>query len=320
MGLSEPAASPAALGCPELLRRFANTPPPLEAAKIEFGGVGDRDVYNIAAPFRFRGETLIAGRVEPRATEHATVVLFRRSRDGVWRPRAGAPTFEGLQDPCVTIIGDDLILGGVHYPVELPDGRIIWRMKFYRGARVEELAHFLTGPDGMKDIRLAGLPDGRVALFSRPHCGPGSRGRIGFAVVDGLEALNAEVISAAPILNGQFTDTEWGGVNEAHLLRDGRLGLLGHIAWMETGEIRHYYAMVFAIDPGTGRTSPIRLIATRSQFPQGPAKRPDLVDVIFAGGLLRYWDGTATLFAGLSDAEAGYARIPDPFAELEDKP
>ena len=58
-------------------------------------------------------------------------------------------------------------------------------------------------------------------------------------------------------------------------------------------------------------------IATRAQFPEGPAKRPDLVDVIFAGGLVRHWDGSATLVTGLSDAEAGYLRIPDPMAALE---
>lgn len=304
------------IGCPELLRQFESTPPPLESGKILFAGVGDCDVYNIAAPISFRGETLIAGRVEPRETEHATIMLFRRERDCVWRPRPGAPTFEGLQDPCVTIIGDELVLGGVRFPIELPDGRTIWRMDFYRGRSVERLEHFLTGPDGMKDIRLNGLLDGRVALFSRPHCGPGFRGRIGFTVVDRLEALESDVIAGAPILGGQFTDTEWGGINEAHLLPDGRVGLLGHIAWMETGEIRHYYAMVFAIDPDTAETGPVQIIATRSQFPPGPAKRTDLVDVIFAGGLIRHWDGTATLFAGLSDAETGFVRIFDPFSGI----
>ena len=301
------------IGCPELLRRFESATAPLESGKIHFGGVGDCDVYNIAAPVHFGGETLIAGRVEPRETEHATIVLFRRESDGAWRPRPGAPTFEGLQDPCITVIGGELVLGGVRYPIELPDGRTIWRMDFYRGRSVERLERFLTGPDGMKDIRLKGLPDGRVALFSRPHCGPGFRGRIGFTVVDSLEALNADVIAEAPILHGQFNETEWGGVNEAHLLPDGRLGLLGHIAWMGTGEIRHYYAMVFTINPATAKTGPVRIIATRPQFPPGPAKRADLVDVIFAGGLLRHWDGTATLFAGLSDAETGYVRILDPF-------
>ena len=300
-----------------MLGRFAMEPAPLESGKITFSGVGNRDVYNIAAPVTFRGEMLIAGRVEARETEHAEILFFRRDPDGVWRPRPGAPTFVGLQDPCVTIVNGELVLGGVRFPIELPDGRTIWRMEFYRGRSLERLTHFLTGPDGMKDIRIAGLPDGRIALFSRPHCGPGYRGRIGFTVVDGLDKLNPDVIAEAPILEGQFTDVEWGGVNEAHLLRDGRLGLLGHIAWMETGEIRHYFAMAFAIDPETRAVDPVRLIAVRSQFPDGPAKRHDLVDVIFAGGLVRHWDGTATLFAGLSDAEAGYVRIQDPMARLE---
>ena len=304
-------------GCTVLLGRFAMERAPLESGKITFSGVGNRDVYNIAAPVTFRGEILIAGRVEARETEHAEIVFFRRDPDGVWRPRPGAPTFVGLQDPCVTIVNGELVLGGVRFPIELPDGRTIWRMEFYRGRSVERLTHFLTGPDGMKDIRIAGLPDGRIALFSRPHCGPGYRGRIGFTVVDGLDKLNPDVIAEAPILEGQFTDVEWGGVNEAHLLRDGRLGLLGHIAWMETGEIRHYFAMAFAIDPETRAVDPVRLIAVRSQFHSGPAKRHDLVDVIFAGGLVRHWDGTATLFAGLSDAEAGYVRIQDPMARLE---
>ncbi|HLJ57952.1 MAG TPA: DUF1861 family protein [Chthonomonadaceae bacterium] len=302
------------IGCPELLRQFESAPRLLESGKIAFGGVGDRDVYNIAAPVTFRGETLIAGRVEPRETEHATIVLFRREPDNVWRPRPGAPQFEGLQDPCVTVIDAELVLGGVRFPIAMPDGRTIWRMDFYRGRTVEGLERFLTGPDGMKDIRLAGLPDGRVALFSRPHCGPGFRGRIGFTVVESLEALDAVTISGAPVLSGQFTDTEWGGVNEAHRLSDGRLGLLGHIAWMETGEIRHYYAMAFAIDPWTAETEPVRIIATRAQFPPGPAKRSDLVDVIFAGGIVRHWNGTATLFTGLSDAETGYVKIEDPWS------
>jgi hypothetical protein len=52
-------------------------------------------------------------------------------------------------------------------------------------------------------------------------------------------------------------------------------------------------------------------------FPSGPAKRSDLADVIFSGGLTRHWDGTATLFAGISDVESAYLHIPDPFVEFE---
>lgn len=305
-------------GITALLEEFERRNAPVyEAGKLRFDGVGDRDVYNIAAPFPFCGETLLPGRVEARSTEHATLMLFRASEEGGWQPHPDAPAFEGLQDPCVARICDTLVLGGVRYPVTLEDGRTTWRMDFYSGRTLQQLNHLVTGPNGMKDIRLAGLPDGRVALFSRPHCGPGSRGRIGFTLLRDLAALSAEAITAAPILDGQFTDEEWGGANEVHPLANGRLGVLGHISRMEAGDIRHYYAMVFSIDPAAGATTPPRIIATRAQFPPGPAKRHDLHDVIFSGGLIRHADGTATLYTGLSDVEAGFARIPDPMLEFE---
>ena len=57
----------------------------------------------------------------------------------------------------------------------------------------------------------------------------------------------------------------------------------------------------------------MKIIATRNNFPAGPSKIDELEDVIFPGGLERHGDGTATLYAGLSDVEAGSVEIPDPF-------
>lgn len=304
--------------CSELLCRFVNSGiQPLASGKIRFGGTGGDDVYNITAPFRFDGQMLIAGRVESRATEFSVLTLFRREADGVWYPCPGAPAFEGLQDPCVTFIGGELVLGGVRFPVPLADGRIIWRMEFFRGRRLDDLQRFLIGPDAMKDIRLGGLPDGRVAVFSRPQGEKGGRGKIGLAVVDSLDQLTSRVIEEAPLLAQQFLESEWGGANEAHLLRSGRLGVLGHIARFDDQENRHYYPMVFSVDPDTAEATPVRIFARRASFPDGPAKRPDLADVVFSGGLIRHWDGTATLFTGVSDAEAAWVRVPDPMLSLE---
>lgn len=75
--------------------------------------------------------------------------------------------------------------------------------------------------------------------------------------------------------------------------------------------------MVFCLDPRNGRATAPEIIASRSDFPDGPAKRPDLVDVMFSGGLVRQPDGTAVLYAGLSDTEAGCVLLPDPFAKYE---
>ena len=95
------------------------------------------------------------------------------------------------------------------------------------------------------------------------------------------------------------------------------VGVLGHIAWFDEEENRHYYPMVFSLDPETGDISEIELIATRRIFFLVPSKRPDLVDVVFSGGLVRKDDGTADFYAGISDAEAQRITISDPFLQFE---
>jgi hypothetical protein len=305
------------LSCRELLLKFSSQNGHAhDSGKIRFIGVDGHDVYNTTAPIHFRGQTIIAGRVEPRDTEFSTVVFFWRRADGAWEPCPGATQFPGLQDPCVTIVGEELVVGGVSWPVKLSDGRQGYRMEFYRGQSLGELRRFLIGPDGMKDIRLVELPDGRIAVFSRPQGTVGGRGKIGFTIVKSLPELEASHIESAPLLPGQFLDEEWGGANEVHVLRNGTIGVLGHIACFDERRDRHYYGMVFAVDTD-GVATPPRIIAQRSLFPSGPAKRSDLADVIFSGGLTRHWDGTATLFAGIGDAESAYLRIPDPFVEFE---
>lgn len=296
----------------ELLTEFEENQALGNGEKLVFAGVGERDVYNITAPFQVGEERIIAGRVEARDSELAELVFFAE-RDGVWRPRPDTQSYPKLQDPCVARVGGELVIGGVEYPVTLDSGREGWRMIFYRGRCLEDLERFLVGPDHMKDIRMVELADGRVGVFSRPQGEPGGRGTIGFAAVDSLEGLTAEVIARAPLLEGQFLEEEWGGANEAHLLTDGRLGVLGHIARMD-GEEKHYYPMAFVLHPENLERTPPKIIAARNCFPPGPPKRPDLVDIIFSGGLVRNGDGTATLYAGISDAEGARIDMPDPFA------
>ncbi len=302
------------LSCLDLLKLRPNGP--LSADKLLFRGVGDRDVYNIAAPFTFGGQTLVAGRGESRDTELSEIFFFQETEDG-WLPVPGAPVFQRLQDPCFTFVNDELVLGGVNFPVALPSGENIWCMVFYRGKTLASLEPFLTGPDKMKDIRMKQLPDGRIAVLTRPQGEKGGRGTIGFMTANRLEDITAESIEAAPLFTNHFLPLEWGGANEAHILENGKLGVLGHIAYFDNRGHRHYYPMVFCVDPATGKATPPRIIAQRKDFPEGPAKRADLADVIFSGGLHRHRDGTATLYAGLSDAEAGRVVIPDPFAAFE---
>jgi Protein of unknown function (DUF1861) len=302
--------------CAELVEIYLEKDQPMNPEKLTFTGVGERDVYNITAPFEDEGELVIAGRVEARDTEHSEVYFFV-NRDGVWTPREGAPAFE-LQDPFVTRIAGELVLGGVEiFPHPTNEGALGWRTVFYKGSSIEKLKRFFKGPDGMKDLRLAELKDGSIAVLTRPQGEKGGRGKIGFARIPSLKELTLDVIEEAPLLEGQFAEGEWGGANELHIFDKGLIGVLGHIASFDEEGNRHYYPMVFALNPETGEHTEIQLIAIRDDFLAGASKRPDLVDVVFSGGLVRKEDGTADFYAGISDAEAHKITIKDPFDQFE---
>ncbi|RXZ81769.1 DUF1861 family protein [Paenibacillaceae bacterium] len=285
-------------------------------AKLKFAGVGERDVYNITAPIEDEGELVIAGRVEARDSEHSDIMFFTE-QNGTWVPKEGMPQFT-LQDPFYTRIGGEIVLGGVEvYPHPVHEGALAWRTVMYKGENLRSLSLFFKGPNGMKDLRIAGLQDGSIAVFTRPQGEKGGRGKIGFTRLASLADLTIEQVDQAPLFQGQFIDTEWGGANEPHLLSNGLIGVLGHIACFDESDNRHYYPMVFAVNPYTGEHSDIRLIAVRDKFLPGEAKRSDLVDVVFSGGLVRNSDGTADLYAGISDAEAHKITIEDPFLSYE---
>ncbi|MDB5053966.1 MAG: glycosidase [Bacilli bacterium] len=292
--------------------------PVLDPIKFVFKGVEDKDVYNITAPFLDEDELVIAGRVESQDSEHSHIMFFVQ-RNGEWRVRENAPTFE-LQDPFFTFIDGELLLGGVEiYPHPFPTKENIygWKTVIYKGAGINKLKLFFTGPEGMKDIRLVQLQDGQIGVLTRPQGVKGGFGKIGFGRIPSLADLTIEFIDNVSLLEGQFIDTEWGGANEAQLLANGWIGVLGHIGYYDELHNRHYCPLIFVLDPETGAHSDMELIAVRSKFLPGKAKRPDLVDVVFSGGLVRKSDGTAELYVGVCDAEAHRIMITDPFRKFE---
>ncbi|THF77339.1 DUF1861 family protein [Cohnella fermenti] len=306
-----------AKSCAVLFEQFKKDRPERKGEKLIFSGVSGRDVYNITAPFPDDGELVIAGRVEDRASERSQIMFFVQ-REGRWVPRKGAPVFD-LQDPFVSFIRGELVFGGVEVYFDGDDPHYVtsWRTVFYRGYRIADLEPFAKGPLTMKDIRLVELASGGIGVFTRPMPVGDARAMIGYTEIAGLEELTEERMEQADVLPDQFLKVEWGGGNEAHLLRNGMIGVLGHIARMDDGNIRHYYPMAFGFDPVSRVATPLKLIASRDMLPDGPAKRLDLVDVLFSGGLVRHGDGTATLYTGVSDAEAHRLVIDDPFLEYE---
>jgi hypothetical protein len=287
-----------------------------DARRLRFLGVDGYDVYNITPDFVWEGRHWIAGRVERRENERSCVRLFERTQqEDAYEATLPELTFENFQDPFVARVGEELILGGVQIICDPLDAQRIfsWHTLFYRGKRLEDLRLFAKGPAHMKDIRLVEQRDGRIGVFTRPQGLVGGLGRIGYLSLSSLDDLNGETLAQARVYDTHFLPTEWGGVNQAHALPDGRLGVVGHIARRGADGL-HYHAMSFVFDPAKGTHTPVRLLARREDLYRGEAcKRPDLKDVLFTGGLVRMGDGSATLYAGVSDCLACRATVDDPF-------
>lgn len=301
--------------CTELLQRFKAKEALPIGEKLQFSGVAGRDVYNITAPFLVGDKTVIAGRVEARETWADSQVMFFEEKNSVWSPINGAPTFK-LEDGFVTKIGDETIFGGVEvYPNPDKDNpkEVGYRTVFYRGQDLSSLEKFSVGPNGMKDIRLVSLANEHIGVFTRPQGGESGKGKIGYIEIERLLDLNEQNLLNAKIIENQFAPEEWGGVNDLHLLEDGKIGAVGHVAYMDEQGTKHYYAMIFVYNPETHLASPIEIIATRENFPTGSKKAPEVADIIFPSSLVCNGD-QATLYAGLSDAEAGInSGLPNPF-------
>lgn len=308
--------------CSQGLKYFYEAKSVLKSEIVAFEGFENKDIYNPSVPFKWNDEEIIVCRVEARDSERSNAVFFKKQQDK-WVVRPNSPVFE-LQDPFVTVIGDELILGGVR--VFWENGRIVsWCTDFYKGKSIERLSLFLTGPGDMKDIRLIELADGRVGIFSRPHGDKileryGCKAMIGFTIENSLSEVTAKSIENAPIIEGQFASGEWGGCNHLQLMNNNRIAIAGHKSREEMIDgqaVLHYYSMAFVFDPITLKMSPCEIICTRDSFPHGPAKQPGLKDVTFTAGLLRNNDGTADIYTGLSDCQIGRATIKDPFLKYE---
>jgi hypothetical protein len=174
----------------------------------------------------------------------------------------------------------------------------------------------------MKDIRLVGLKDGRIGVFSRPRNAAilkqfGSESQIGFSIIDSLDDLSAEVIENAPYIPGLFEAGEWGGGNQVYALADGRIGVIGHKSYRRSDaggtEILTYLNIAFVFDPVRHTATPVKIIGTRSCYPDGPAKTPQLVDCAFTSGVVLRPDGKADLYSGIGDCEVGRIVIDNPF-------
>ena len=304
------------LSCLTLLEDFVRREQPSDGKLLRFVGTGGKDAYNCAAEV-IDGERILAARVESRPNAlNAEVRFYRECTGGAYEEIPGTPVFV-MEDPVIEHIGEEIVVSGVCAQWKKNNnGRhklLGYHTLFYRGEHLEDLRLFAEGPPGMKDIRFLELEDGRIAVFTRPQRGRAGLGKIAFTIIDTLEELTPQRLTEATIIPGQFAQGEWGGANKLFLLDKKTIGVLGHIAFKDKDRALHYYAMTFRFDLETRTASPLRIIATRENFPPSEAKSPRHGDVVFPGGLLEEGKDRFVLYAGLSDAVNGTTIIVDPF-------
>ena len=293
-----------------------------ESKKIKFIGADDFTVYNCSIPFAWNKKEYIYGRVEKfEEWARSWVRLFEKTGDDEYTLVRDHMIYQ-LEDPYVSLIQGELVLGGTH--VRKRSGEIdTYYGYFYRGKDINDLVYFTTGPDYMKDIRLLDMRNGKIGVFSRPRNQEieekyGSGAMIGFAQINSLDELTDDVIFNARPIVGIFDKGEWGGCNQAYLLQDGRIGIIGHQSFTQEQEVGEplavYMNTAFEFDPKTFEVTHNKIIATRKCYPETRAKRPNLIDCTFTSGIVMREDGKVDLYGGLSDAEEGRVVIDYPFS------
>jgi hypothetical protein len=308
--------------------------------------ISDMDGYNMTQPIydihydekSGKPYYTVAVRVEKRDDEtDSTVDYFRADSldskiwDQIEDPNLLRP--KG-QDPAIAWIGDELVLSVVEVE-SIPNadptlqGGLRWKTVFYKGQNISNLERFAEGPQGMKDIRLVQLPDGKITVFTRPQDigneERGGHGQIGVVTIDSIDQLkDPDILQNAPIINTRFQPgEEWGGVNQAIALNDGRIGLLFHIGRFDpedpnlNPEAKEYVSLTGFYNPTTKMIEYPEVVAEAHEFEGVQPKSPRLRKVAFGSAMgLPDKNGIVRHYFGAGDSESWHKDLKDRFADL----
>lgn len=309
-------------------RGFGHECPSVAGTILPIMGVGRKDTYNLAM-FSGKKQRILAFRAERRRSfawrpkAYHPMVFFATEQKAGWQVTPDIPPFDMMEDPFFVDVTDggkhEIIFGGVR--IHRDSHKVIPQTEFYKGSDITTLVRqpFLV-VDNMKDIRLKQLPDGRFLLCRRPWGGEFGRGRVTLHIIDNLQQVGDEHLKTLAVLGPGSRKNAWVGINDIYIVENRKkqwIGLLGHVAF-DTKDGRHYAACTFTIvledllDNDVHDVAP-HIIASRSCFDAGPAKRKTLSDVVFPGHLEHLEGNEYRLWAGLSDARIGTLDIVDPF-------
>lgn len=316
------------------MERYGHICPQEQGKIIKIAGIGGSDYYNPSV-YSDSGETTLAFRKEKRNSDwhfpgqyKPSIAFARQDDNGQWHQLAKPAPYNMLEDPAFFVMEEGaqrkVVMSGVRVRMETAD-LYIPNTEYYIGGSLEALARrpFAT-VIGMKDVRLAQLPDGRILICRRPRGGRYGNGRITLHILDSLgtlEQLHELELPILAVLNSHYAH-DWVGTNNVYIKIDHAgeawVCLLGHIGLADHDQNKHYAAVTYKISlkrllaQGTTNILP-SVIATRACFEDGPKKTDQLEDVVFPGSLESLGGERYRLWAGLSDARIGTIIVDDPF-------
>jgi hypothetical protein len=317
---------------PLWIGRYSYSEPNMKGLIVDIEGVDQKDTYNPVL-CEYGDEKVLAFRCEERGSDiydlsnYHPSVLFARFDGSNFQYDKSIKAFDMMEDPLFCRYDDNgvkgIIFGGVMARL-VSEGQFEVDTKFFKGLSLDKIDRQpFAVIKGMKDERLAQLPDGRFLLCNRPLDNRGL-GRVAAHIIDSLDELELAGSNKLPTvfeLSGLHSD-DWVGVNGIYILEDDSetlwVGLLGHVAHCDELGQKHYAATTYKIKLGDlmcGNCNDMKpsVIATRSCFEDGPTKNDKLVDVVFPGCLEKIGDNRYRLWAGLSDARIGVIELDDPF-------
>lgn len=243
----------------------------------------------------------------------------------IWEPVSDTPPMEGYQDP--TYIGE--ISGQKYFSVvnteEDPKTEVItnyWAELFVIKGDLNHIEPVAKGPLKSKGLHLIQTPQG-IEGFIRMQGEEFGKGKVCHFRLPQMADLQdtLENIREKTEIIEMFDQEEWGGVNDLHLLSDGRIGILGHIARFDKNsdipDKKDYYVTSGIFDPKTKTCSDLKIIMTAEDLGiEYDAKRPDLQNVLYPTNSILDAD-KLHVYANLGDTKAMVFTVENPWQEVK---
>jgi len=205
----------------------------------EHGGI-----YNGTAPIKIGEKTLIAARVDYPGSEEADTEFFCRNGSPTsYDYDPSLPTLRGLQDPSITVIGDEYYVGGVRVYVKETNnnGRVNrkivdWDPVLRKVSSLGELDDSrpadVVGPMGSKGLHPLGKDGELAGHFIRTADGKDHRGKVRYLPLENGQEITPDALATAPVVEPFIADRfgEWGGISQPEYVEEHLILAAMHLA------------------------------------------------------------------------------------------